>query len=48
MTTVTLKANRPLRRDAAANRERLLRAAGDGFADQGMEVSVDEIAREAD
>jgi AcrR family transcriptional regulator len=39
--------DRPLRRDAAANRERLLRAAGVVFADQGIEASVDEIARVA-
>src|SRR4051794_25874974 len=40
-------ADRPLRRDAAANRERLLRAAGLVFADQGIEASVDDIARVA-
>jgi AcrR family transcriptional regulator len=40
-------AERPLRRDAAVNRERLLRAAGIVFADQGIEASVEEIARVA-
>jgi AcrR family transcriptional regulator len=38
---------RPLRRDAAQNRERLLRAAFDLFAEQGPEVGVNEIARRA-
>ena len=38
---------RPLRRDAAENRERLLRAAFDLFAEQGPEVGVNEIARRA-
>lgn len=48
MTTPTRRQqSRPLRRDAAANRERLLRAAGLVFADRGIEASVDEIARVA-
>ena len=38
---------RPLRRDAAENRERLLRAAFDLFAEQGAEVGVNDIARRA-
>ena len=38
---------KPLRRDAAENRERLLRAAFDLFAEQGPEVGVNEIARRA-
>jgi AcrR family transcriptional regulator len=36
-----------LRRDAAANRERILDAARRLFADQGLEASMDEIARAA-
>jgi AcrR family transcriptional regulator len=42
MTTET-----PLRRDAAANRERILDAARRLFADHGLEASMDEIARAA-
>lgn len=38
---------KPLRRDAAENRERLLRAAFELFAEQGPEVGVNEIARRA-
>ncbi len=38
---------RPLRRDAAQNRERLLRAAFDLFAEHGAEVGVNDIARRA-
>jgi AcrR family transcriptional regulator len=38
---------RPLRADAARNREKLLAAAGDAFAEQGTEASLEEIAREA-
>jgi AcrR family transcriptional regulator len=36
-----------LRRDAAANRERILETARRLFADQGLETSMDEIARSA-
>jgi AcrR family transcriptional regulator len=36
---------RPLRRDAQANRERILQAAGQLFSAQGIEVPLDEIAR---
>ncbi len=39
--------DRPLRRDAERNRTRILAAAGELFADQGLEVGVDEIARRA-
>ncbi len=45
MTTVS--ADRPLRRDAAANRQRVLDAAAQVFATHGLEASVDEIARVA-
>jgi AcrR family transcriptional regulator len=38
---------RALRRDAARNRERLLSAARELFAEQGFEVTLDDIARHA-
>jgi AcrR family transcriptional regulator len=38
---------RPLRVDAERNRRRLLDAAAEAFAEQGLEVSIDEIARRA-
>jgi AcrR family transcriptional regulator len=38
---------RPLRRDAARNRERILEAAGEVFAARGLEVTLDDIARHA-
>jgi AcrR family transcriptional regulator len=38
---------RPLRRDAQANRDRILQAAGQLFSAQGIEVPLDEIARRA-
>src|SRR5919199_2999337 len=40
-------AARPLRADAARNRDRVLRAARDAFAESGLEVGVEEIARRA-
>src|ERR1700689_4797964 len=40
-------ADRPLRRDAEQNRQRLLNAAADVFAEHGLEASVEEIARTA-
>ena len=41
------QACRGLRRDARANRERILCAAADAFAEHGLEASVEEIARRA-
>ncbi|WP_433579723.1 TetR/AcrR family transcriptional regulator [Nocardia brasiliensis] len=38
---------KPLRRDAARNRERLLREAADVFTEQGLDGSLEEIARRA-
>jgi AcrR family transcriptional regulator len=38
---------RPLRRDAERNRERILAAAADAFAHGGLAVTMDEIARHA-
>jgi AcrR family transcriptional regulator len=45
--TVARPGTRPLRRDAAANRQRLLDAAGQVFADHGLEAGVEEVARVA-
>ncbi|HEY9311793.1 helix-turn-helix domain-containing protein [Williamsia sp.] len=39
--------DKPLRRDAAENRQRLLDAAATVFSERGLDVSVDEIARVA-
>src|ERR1043166_6338645 len=39
--------SRPLRVDAARNRERILAAASEVFADRGLDVSLDDIARHA-
>ncbi|WP_406274616.1 TetR/AcrR family transcriptional regulator [Nocardia sp. NBC_00881] len=38
---------RPLRRDAARNREKLLREAADVFTEQGLDGSLEEVARRA-
>jgi AcrR family transcriptional regulator len=38
---------RPLRRDAERNRARILAAAGEAFAERGLVVTMDEIARRA-
>lgn len=38
---------RPLRRDAARNRERILVAAREAFSEQGLQVSIEEVARRA-
>lgn len=43
----TTSAERPLRRDAARNRERLLDAAEEVFAAQGFEAGVEEVVRVA-
>lgn len=39
--------DRPLRADAQRNRERIIVAAGEAFREQGLDVSVAEIARRA-
>jgi AcrR family transcriptional regulator len=44
---VTAPLDRPLRRDASRNRERLLQAARELFAERGLDVPMDEIARRA-
>jgi AcrR family transcriptional regulator len=41
-------AARPLRRDAERNRQRILRAAREVFADRGLTASLDDIARHAE
>ncbi len=46
-STPTPAEDRPLRRDAAMNRDRLLIAASRVFADQGLDAGVADIAREA-
>jgi AcrR family transcriptional regulator len=38
---------RPLRRDAARNRQRVLKAASEVFTERGLDVSLDEVARHA-
>jgi AcrR family transcriptional regulator len=40
-------AERPLRKDAARNRERVLAAAGEVFAERGLDVTLDDIAHHA-
>ncbi len=47
MTTPTTSPERPLRRDAERNRQRILEAARDAFAEEGLSVTLDEIARRA-
>jgi AcrR family transcriptional regulator len=43
----TTSPDRPLRRDAELNRQRILAAARDAFAEEGLSVTLDEIARRA-
>jgi len=47
MSAATPAAPKTLRRDARANRERILAAARDAFAEHGMEAGMDDIARRA-
>jgi AcrR family transcriptional regulator len=47
MSTAAQQSDRCLRRDAAANRRRILDAARDAFARDGIDVSLIEIARRA-
>ena len=39
--------DRPLRRDAERNRQRILDAAGEAFRERGLDIGLDEIARHA-
>jgi AcrR family transcriptional regulator len=47
MSTSPTTPDRPLRRDAERNRQRILAAARDAFAEGGLAVTLDEIARRA-
>ena len=47
MRTCPTTAPRPLRKDAERNRERILAAARELFAEQGLTVTLDDIARHA-
>jgi AcrR family transcriptional regulator len=46
--TSSAVAHRPLRRDAERNRQRILTAARELFAERGLEVTLDDIARHAE
>lgn len=48
MSTVTEANDRPLRADAARNREKILLAAAKVFAERGLDATLDEIATAAD
>ena len=41
------KGERPLRRDAERNRQRILRAAAEVFTQRGLDATLDDVAREA-
>src|SRR3982750_1396879 len=47
MSTGPELADRPLRRDAERNRQRILAAAGELFTERGLGVTLDDIARHA-
>ncbi len=47
MSTSPTTPDRPLRRDAERNRQLILAAARDAFAEEGLTVTLDEIARRA-
>lgn len=47
MSTAPTTPERPLRRDAERNRQRILAAAREAFADDGLSVTLDEIAHRA-
>ena len=47
MATSPTTSDRPLRRDAERNRRRILDAAREAFAEEGLAVTLDEIARRA-
>ncbi|HEX4343989.1 MAG TPA: helix-turn-helix domain-containing protein [Solirubrobacteraceae bacterium] len=47
MATSPITPDRPLRRDAERNRQAILAAARDAFAEDGLSVTLDEIARRA-
>lgn len=41
------RGERPLRRDAERNRQRILRAAGEVFTQRGLDATLDDVARQA-
>src|SRR6202012_2784997 len=43
----TEPADRPLRKDAERNRQRILKAAAEVFTEQGLEATLDDVARRA-
>jgi AcrR family transcriptional regulator len=47
MSTSPTTPDRPLRRDAERNRQRILAAASEAFAEEGLSVTLDEIAQRA-
>lgn len=47
MTSAGCRGERPLRRDAERNRQRILRAAAEVFTQRGLDASLDDVAREA-
>ena len=47
MAVTPANSERPLRRDAERNRQRILEAAREAFAEDGLSVTLDEIARRA-
>ncbi|MDG3013105.1 TetR/AcrR family transcriptional regulator [Speluncibacter jeojiensis] len=47
MDTVSTVTGRPLRADAERNRQRILDAAADLFAAEGLDVTLDDVARQA-
>ncbi len=47
MSVTPTHSERPLRRDAERNRQRILAAAREAFAEDGLSVTLDEIARRA-
>src|SRR5580698_7758435 len=46
-TKIDAGPERPLRRDAERNRQRILQAASEVFTERGLDVSLDEVARQA-
>jgi AcrR family transcriptional regulator len=47
MSTVPASSGRPLRKDAERNRQRILVAAGELFAEKGLDVTLDAVAERA-
>src|SRR5580692_10594245 len=46
-TSADVAGERPLRRDAERNRQRILAAAAEVFTERGLDVTLDEVARVA-